>query len=93
MLGHVLIIVQVFCYFGKWEEAIAFRNRWSRRVPDINTHYPWIPAFAGTTDCKLPYQLNWNAILRRGRAPLQVAAPFGAWPANHLNGNATRAAP
>ena len=46
------------------EEAIAFRIRWSRRVPDINTRYPWIPAFAGTTDRKLPYHLNWNAIIR-----------------------------
>ena len=91
--GHVFIIVQVFCCFGKWEQAIAFRIRWSRRVPDINTHYPWIPAFAGMTDRNPANHLNWNAILRRGRAPLQVAALSGAWPANHLNGNATRASP
>ena len=40
------------------DAAIAFRIRWSRRVADINTHYPWIPAFAGMTDRKLSYHLN-----------------------------------
>ncbi len=33
---------------------MAFRIRWSRRVPAINTHYPWITAKAVMTDCKLP---------------------------------------
>ena len=67
---------------------MEFRIRWSRRGADINTHYSWIPALAGMTDRNLANHLNWNAILRRGRAPLEVVALSGAWPANHQNCNA-----
>ena len=77
MVGHVFIIVQVFCCFGKGEEAIAFRIRWSRRVADINTHYPWIPAFAGMTDRNPANHLNWNAI--QGAQRSVIADAFGVY--------------
>ena len=76
-VGHVFIIVQVFCCFGKWEEAIAFRIRWSRRGADINTHYPWIPAFAGMTDRNPANHLNWNAI--QGVQRSVIADAFGVY--------------